>query len=222
MAIELTACPTLPGLHLGVVEFADVTVGPADADVQAFARVVAEWVRPQLESVEWQQACQEVRQLLRHGKFKASGRSKPAQEYLAGCVGRDGQLPVINGPVDVLNAVSLRYNLPISLLSLSKASRRLHVGRGKAGQTYVFNAAGQELDVTDLITVYDASVEPFRPVGSPVKDSMAGKIEASDRDLVAIIYCPDSQAARNRCDQAEAELRARMPRANGCLFPSAD
>lgn len=222
MAIELTACPTLPGLHLGVVEFADVTVGPADADVQAFARLVAEWVRPQLESVEWQQACQEVRQLLRHGKFKASGRSKPAQEYLAGCVGRDGQLPVINGPVDVLNAVSLRYNLPISLLSLSKASRRLHVGRGKAGQSYVFNAAGQELDVTDLITVYDASVEPFRPIGSPVKDSMAGKIEVSDRDLVAIIYCPDSQAARNRCDQAEAELRARMPRANGCLFPSAD
>lgn len=222
MAIELTACPTLPGLHLGVVEFADVTVGPADADVQAFARLVAEWVRPRLESVEWQQACQEVRQLLRHGKFKASGRSKPAQEYLAGCVSRDGQLPVINGPVDVLNAVSLRYCLPISLLSLSKASRRLHVGRGEAGQSYVFNAAGQELDVTDLITVYDASVEPFRPVGSPVKDSMAGKIEASDRDLVAIIYCPDSPAARNRCDQAEAELRARMPRADGCLFPSAD
>jgi hypothetical protein len=39
-------------------------------------------------------------------------------------------------------------------------------------------------------------------VGTPVKDSMAGKIDVSDRDLVAIVYSPNNDKARSRCQQA--------------------
>lgn len=210
MSVELTICRSLPSLHVGVLEITGVRVQPASSELIAYCQAVAEQAAQRLNSDEYNDQCQEVRQLLRFGKFKASGRSKPAQEYLAGCIARDGKLPTINGPVDLLNAVSLEANLPISLLSLGKCSRRLHVARGKLGESYVFNSAGQTLDLTDLITTYDASCEPARPVGTPIKDSLAGKIESTDRDLVAIIYCPNAQTTRQRCDLALERLRLGM------------
>ena len=208
MAIELTICPSLTSLHVGILEINTLEVQPAREALQTYCQQVAERALSRMLSEEWSQECQEIRQLLRYGKFKAAGRSKPAQEYLAGCVSRDGALPIINGPVDLLNAVSLEFNLPISLLSLAKCSRRLHIARGQPGESYVFNSVGQELDLTDLITTYDASTQPHRPVGSPIKDSLAGKIESTDRDLVAIIYSPNSAPARQRCQQALERLEA--------------
>ena len=210
MAIELTICKSITNLHVGVLEIAGVQVQPASAALRAYCQQVAERALERMNDPEYNAQCQEVRQLLRFGKFKASGRSKPAQEYLAGCVARDGQLPTINGPVELLNAVSLEFNLPISLLSLAKCSRRLHVARGNPGESYVFNSVGQTLDLADLITVYDASLEPARPVGTPIKDSLAGKIEAFDQDLVAIVYCPNSASTRQQCDLALERLNAGM------------
>jgi DNA/RNA-binding domain of Phe-tRNA-synthetase-like protein len=210
MTIQLSICESLPNLHVGVLEIVGVRVQPASEALRKYCEEVAIKAAERFDSKEYNEQCQEVRQLLRFGRFKASGRSKPAQEYLAGCVSRDGHLPSINGPVDLLNAVSLQFNLPISLLSLAKCSRRLHVSRGNAGETYVFNSVGQTLDLTDLITTYDASSEPARPVGTPIKDSLAGKIEATDQDLVAIVYCPNSESARRRCDSALEQLKTRM------------
>lgn len=210
MPIELSVCESLANLHVGVLEIVGVQVQSAANELIAYCEEVAEQAAQRQNESEYNDQCQEVRQLLRFGKFKASGRSKPAQEYLAGCVARDGKLPTINGPVDLLNAVSLEVNLPISLLSLAKCSRRLHVARGKAGESYVFNSAGQTLDLTDLITTFDGSCEPARPVGTPIKDSLAGKIESTDRDLVAIIYSPTSQSARQRCELALERLKVGM------------
>src|SRR5580658_9891691 len=56
---------------------------------------------------------QAVRQLLRHGGFKPTGRSKPASEYLLKAV-REGLLSSINLAVDACNAASLHSGLPIS------------------------------------------------------------------------------------------------------------
>src|SRR5262245_38786006 len=56
-----------------------------------------------------------VRDLLRHGGFKPTGRSKPASEYLLKAV-RDGLLTSINLAVDACNVVSLHSGLPISVV----------------------------------------------------------------------------------------------------------
>ena len=47
-----------------------------------------------------------IRDLLRHGGFKPTGRSKPASEYLLKAV-REGLLTPINLAVDACNVVSL-------------------------------------------------------------------------------------------------------------------
>lgn len=204
--VAITIADEITTLSLGVVVAENVTVQPANNDLRVYANEVAARVLHQQTAAEFEQQCQQVRQLLRFGKFKASGRSKPAQEYLLRCVNQDGGLPVINGPVDLINTVSLDVNLPISLLSLRKCSPQLVVTRGRSGQTFVFNSAGQSLELEDLLIVADASQEEWRPVGSPIKDSMAGKIETNDRDLVALIYAPRNPAAILRCQTAMERL----------------
>lgn len=193
-------------LVVGVVEVIDVDVVAANDELRAFCDELARTAALQSQLPEWEQQCSEVRQMLRNGKFKASGRSKPAQEYLLRCATTDGALPSINGPVDLLNAVSLSCNLPISLLSVGKCSDNLVIDYGKAGEQFVFNSVGHAIDLTDLITAYDRSVEPMRPVGTPIKDSMAGKIEPSDRHLIAIIYTPNSDSAKQRSRAAVERL----------------
>lgn len=206
MPVSVSISPALTQLRIGVVEAEQVLVAPASAELRQYCRQIADQAKLEFESSQWSEQCQEVRQLLRHGQFKPTGRSKPAQEYLMRCVINDGGLPEINAPVDLLNAVSVEFNLPISLLSIAKCSTQLFIDRGQADDRYAFNAGGQTLDLADLITVYDISIDLHRPVGSPVKDSMAGKIETGDRHVVAIIYAPNSPSAIERCNRAKLRL----------------
>ncbi len=169
---------------------------------------------------------QQVRQMLRHGKFKASGRSKPAQEYLLRCATEENCLPNINAPVDILNTVSLASGLPISLLSIKKCSDQLLVRRGRVGEAYVFNTVGHEIDVQDLVVVCDTSSNQDRPVGSPIKDSMAGKIESSDDHLVAIIYAPtaafreSNSLLQNACQALADAFKKYIPGVEATILQS--
>src|SRR3954452_19900960 len=67
-----------------------------------------------------------VRDLLRKGGFKPTGRSKPASEYLLKA-SRDGTLGGINLAVDVCNVVSLHSGLPISVVDLARTTAPLRV-----------------------------------------------------------------------------------------------
>src|SRR6185312_1576641 len=58
-----------------------------------------------------------VRELLRHGGYKPTGRGKPASEYLLRAVG-EGALTSINAAVDACNVASLHSGLPISVVDL--------------------------------------------------------------------------------------------------------
>lgn len=147
-----------------------------------------------------------VRGMLRAGGYKPAGRQKPASEYLAQAA-REGRFPIINGPVDCNNLLSLETGLPISLLDL-RAFREASSGAVPAsagavdaavricaaGEAYVFNAAGHEMDLEGLLCVCDAA---GRPLGNPIKDSMAGKLREDSADLAGFIYAPASLYSRD-------------------------
>ncbi len=73
-----------------------------------------------------------VRDLLRHGGYKPTGRGKPASEYLVRAAG-DGSLGSINAAVDACNAVSLHSGLPISVVDLDRAQAPFRIGIAPAG-----------------------------------------------------------------------------------------
>lgn len=147
-----------------------------------------------------------VRDLLRHGGYKPTGRGKPASEYLVRAAG-DGTLGTINPAVDACNAVSLHSGLPISVVDLDRAKPPFRIGLAAAGDSYVFNAAGQEIALSGLLCLHDAQ----GPCANGVKDSQRTKTDGSTRRTLSVIW--GTRAVPGRAAAAGAwyrELLARL------------
>lgn len=129
-----------------------------------------------------------VRDLLRHGGYKPTGRGKPASEYLAKAAA-DG-LRAINVAVDACNAVSLHSGLPVSVIDLDRAEPPLRVAAAAVDAAYVFNASGQEIRVGGLICLHDA----VGPCANAVKDSQRTKTDADTRRTLSLIWGPKAHA----------------------------
>ena len=149
-----------------------------------------------------------VRDLLRAGGFKPTGRSKPSSEYIANVAAR-GEFPRINNVVDVANLISLESALPVSLLDLDRTlgdAAGLVVRLGHAGESFVFNASGQVIDVAGLICVARAGGPAL---GCPVKDAWESKSHAGTRRALAVVY--GTRAVMARADmEAILERFARL------------
>jgi DNA/RNA-binding domain of Phe-tRNA-synthetase-like protein len=131
-----------------------------------------------------------IRDMLRKGGYRPAGRSKPASEYLAQAA-REGRFPRINNLVDSINLLSLKSGLPISLLDLGAVGQAAQIRYGRDGERYVFNAGGQEIDLAGLVCICRAEggADMFGiPLGTPIKDSMAGKVNDHTTSVLAVIY----------------------------------
>ncbi len=124
-----------------------------------------------------------VRDLLRHGGFKPTGRSKPASEYLLKAV-RETTLLTINAAVDICNAVSLHSGLPISVIDLARATSPLCIALAPNSAQYVFNPSGQTIDVGGLFCLCDAQ----GPCANAVKDAQRTKTSGETRRTLTVIW----------------------------------
>ncbi|MEZ6016144.1 MAG: hypothetical protein R3F49_13575 [Planctomycetota bacterium] len=144
-----------------------------------------------------------VRDVLRFGGYKPTGRGKPSSEYLARAIG-EGALPSINLAVDVCNAVSFASGLPISVIDLGKATAPFRVGVIAEG-AYVFNASGQELRLDGLLALSDAA----GPCANAVKDAQRTKTDAGTLETLTVVWgplgFPDSLSAALRWSRALLE-----------------
>ena len=130
-----------------------------------------------------EQARTAVRDMLRHGGFKPTGRSKPASEYLVKAVS-EGRLGSINLPVDLGNVVSFHSGVPISVVDVDRTEGALRVGIAPADSRFVFNQAGQEIDVSGLLCLQDAQ----GPCANAVKDSMRTKTTPETRRVLCVVW----------------------------------
>lgn len=124
-----------------------------------------------------------VRDLLRHGGYKPTGRGKPASEYLVRAAG-EGALGSINAAVDACNAVSLHSGFPISVVDLDLARAPFRIAVAPAGASYVFNASGQEIDLGGLLCLFDAD----GPCANAVRDAQRTKTRAETRSTLSVIW----------------------------------
>lgn len=183
-----------PGLVVATVLADGVTVAPSPAALAAeidaaIAASVASGGAP--ESVRTA-----VRDLLRHGGYKPTGRGKPSSEFLAQAAAR-GEFPRINALVDAGNLVSLATGLPISVLDVDRASGAasgapaapLAVRLGAPGESYVFNHAGHAIDVEGLLCV---ARDGGPCLGNAVKDSMESKIAPTTTRVLGVMWAPET------------------------------
>jgi DNA/RNA-binding domain of Phe-tRNA-synthetase-like protein len=146
-----------------------------------------------------------VRDLLRHGGYKPTGRGKPASEYLVRAAG-EGALSSINLAVDACNVVSLHSGLPISVVDLARAQAPLRVGIAQPGTRYVFNRGGQEIDVSGLLCLFDAA----GPCANAVKDAQRTKTDTGTLSTLSIVW--GHRALAQRVDAAERWYRELLER----------
>lgn len=124
-----------------------------------------------------------VRDLLRHGGYKPTGRGKPASEYLVRAVG-EGALGSINAAVDACNVASLHSGLPISVVDAGRAREPFRIAIAPAGARYVFNASGQDIDLAGLLCLFDAE----GPCANAVKDAQRTKTNGETRRTLSIVW----------------------------------
>jgi DNA/RNA-binding domain of Phe-tRNA-synthetase-like protein len=178
-------------LTVGLIEATDIVLAPSDpALIEICRSAVAAVMSTGPEGGDTRR--QAVRQLLRYGGFKPSGRSKPAQEYLARTAAEGQMWPCILNAVDLLNVVSLQSGLPISLMAVERAGTNLCVRYGLPNEAFVFNASGQELDVAGLLCVCGERDGQLLPCGTPVKDSQLAKVRVGDKQVLGCIYAARS------------------------------
>jgi DNA/RNA-binding domain of Phe-tRNA-synthetase-like protein len=132
-----------------------------------------------------------VRDVLRKLGYKPTGRGKPASEYLLRAAAEPG-LSSINLAVDACNAVSLHSGLPISVVDLDRARAPLRIAVAPAGAGYVFNAAGQVIDVAGLPCLFDAE----GPCANAVKDAQRTKTDATTRTTLSLVWGARALAGR--------------------------
>jgi DNA/RNA-binding domain of Phe-tRNA-synthetase-like protein len=149
-----------------------------------------------------------VRDLLRHGGFKPTGRSKPSSEYLLRAAAEGGLQP-INTAVDLGNAVSLHSGLPISVVDRDALRPPLRIALAPAGARYVFNRSGQEIDVEGLPCLIDAE----GPCANAVKDAQRTKTGADTTRVLVLLW--GTSALPGRTAQALAWLRELAVRLDG-------
>ncbi len=152
-----------------------------------------------------------VRDLLRNGVYKPTGRSKPATEYLLRTAAEEA-FPRINGAVDVCNALCIEHLLPISLWDLDLATADAFTFRlGAADEAYVFNTGGQEIGLHDLIVGCAVREDGETPIVNPVKDSLATKTTPETTRVAAVVYSSTDAASvdvlRAEMEQFETWLR---------------
>lgn len=150
----------------------------------------------------------DIRTLLRHSGYKPTGRGKPASEYLAARAAAEGGLPSINAAVDACNAASLHGGFPISVIDLDRATPPFRIAPAEAGARYVFNPAGQEIDVGGLLCLHDAE----GPCANAVKDAQRTRTSPETTRTLSVVWGTSRHAARF---DAVADLYRGLVRAVG-------
>lgn len=132
-----------------------------------------------------------VRELLRHGGYKPTGRGKPASEYLIRAVS-EGKLGSINAAVDACNVCSLHSGLPISVVDLDLAHEPFRIGIAPQGSSFIFNQGGQTIDLAGLLCLFDAD----GPCANAVKDAQRTKTTPATRRIMAVVWGTNTMPGR--------------------------
>lgn len=169
--------------------------------VEDLGKLIDERKKPLSEEEEVKRAA--VRNMLRNGRYRPTGRSKPASEYLVrSAMDEERAFPRINAAVDICNYISLKYLLPVSIWDLDLAGSDEYEFRlGQEGESYVFNTGGQVIELEDLITGCRLIDGGSMPIVTPVKDSLATKTVDTTTRVAGAVYAPAGACSLDRIEE---------------------
>ena len=105
-----------------------------------------------------------------------------------------GRFPEINVAVDATNLAALHGALPVSTVDAERLKGSLRVGIADPGSSYVFNASGQEIDLSGLLCLLDEE----GPCANAVKDAQRTKTHEGTRRTLSVVWSTQELPERGR------------------------
>jgi DNA/RNA-binding domain of Phe-tRNA-synthetase-like protein len=197
----------LPGVVLGVLEADAVRVEPAGPDLSQLMDAVSEILRRKftLESLAESEPSRAVRAMFRAWGVDPS-KYRPSSEALQRRVVQGKGLYRVSNVVDIGNLGTIETGWPYGLYDRSKIAPPIVLRLGAHGETY--EGIGKRAWHLEKRPVLADSEKPF---GSPISDSTRSMVTDSTRDVLAVIYAPET-APRSSIQQALARLADRLTR----------
>lgn len=172
-----------PYLEMGFIHADNCMIDKSDAELIAIIKKAISSALSDNYSPIYDKNKKIIRNMLRFGGFKPTGRNKPASEYIINNA-INNNFPYIYNAVDINNLISLLYFLPVSTIDAGKTNKDFSIKEGKKDEEYIFNQSGQIIDIEGLITVYDGTV----PIANPIKDSQLTKLSEDTKEIAVFIY----------------------------------
>jgi DNA/RNA-binding domain of Phe-tRNA-synthetase-like protein len=195
-----------PDVALGLVAASGLEVLPACGELATALDACIAARRSASSSESEERLRQGCRDMLRNGSYKPTGRGKPASEYLSRAA-LEGTFPRLNGPVDANNLVSLAFGVPISVWDVALAgAAEFEFRLGLPAEKYEFNAGGQVIELGDLLCGCALSQGGSRPIVTPIKDSLATKLQPQSNTVCGAIYYPLAAGSRGQLERATADF----------------
>jgi DNA/RNA-binding domain of Phe-tRNA-synthetase-like protein len=167
----------------GATAAAEGPTATAGATTGDAGRTPGDAVPPNAGTLRDETLRQAVRAMLRAGGYKPTGRGKPASEYLVRAA-EEGGLGRINPAVDAANFVSWQSGFPISVVDAAALAPPLRIALAGDGESYLFNAAGHEIDLAGLLCLFDAG----GPCANAVRDAQRTKTGDDTTETLSIVW----------------------------------
>ncbi|MDE3169314.1 MAG: hypothetical protein KGL75_04150 [Acidobacteriota bacterium] len=195
----------LPGTILGAVEAENVRVEPTGPVLSQVLAKIAGRIQHAytLDTLAVAEPTRAVRAMFRAWGIDPS-KYRPSSEALMRRVVQSKGLYNVSNVVDLGNAGSIETGWPYGLYDRSKLASPISFRHGTTGEMYegigkrMWHLAGRPI-------LADAN----GPFGSPISDSTRTMVTGSTRDVLAIIYAPES-AARVDIEFALSRLGERL------------
>lgn len=195
MKKEYSCTFSVKGLLIGIIEAEEVTIGHSSQELINKIDEAVKEIKLHKGSIN-EERRKKIRNMLRFGEYKPTGRSKPASEYLVRTALSEEGFPKINNAVDINNFLSLKSALPMSLFDSDLCTNKIKIEHAPKNSKYIFNLSGQEMVLTDLLCVCEENEGGLIPIGNPVKDSLRTKITENTKNLFAVIYATEDAISK--------------------------
>ena len=174
-------------VRLGGIEAEGVSAGPSDpallVEIENLCRALHERYGDVADSVEHLQPARAL--------YRAIGvdptKIRPSSEALLRRVLHGEELPRISGPVDLANALALRFLLPIGLYDADRLDGAIEARLGRTGESYA-GIRKDEVHVAGRLVLADAK----GPFGNPTSDSLRAAVTSTTRRLLLVVFGPGS------------------------------
>jgi DNA/RNA-binding domain of Phe-tRNA-synthetase-like protein len=212
LSIDSGISTKLPQLHVGILQYKQTTVSDSPQMLKGRTELFQESLcleysvelLADIPQIEYYRTC-----------FKKLGidpkRYRPSSEALLKRVLQGKGVPSIHSAADVNNFFSLRYIIPCGLYDLDQIEGNdIMMRLGEQHESYQ-SLSGRETSAAGTWITADA-VGPF---GGPVIDSERTKVSYSSKNILHIIYMPESVQTKNNGERLLSSVADMFLHING-------